>query len=517
MQRSRKALLTRRISWKNFFYKVSLPLAVILWGLFFFLHIWTSHDDGYRDSHVDHPKGLRTYDEYKLDYIEKKTESEIIENNSLINKTKQVYFSFSNEESKETKTERYLLQDLDEFKNKAFSTKTQPSNPNSRTIIHRLEPSGAEYNYASSSKGAKVLDHNKEAKGAPNIITGDKNEYLRNPCSSEDKFVILELSEETLIDTVEIANFEHHSSNLKGFEVFGSSVYPTESWVKLGDFTAVNLKNSQRFVLHEPKWVRYVKLNLRSHYGTGFYCTLSVLRVYGVDAVEMMLEDLVFARNNEFLSKEHESDGNPEGFGVELAPKVEPRLEETVNVPDPHVGRLPGDSVLKLLMQKVRLLEINLTLLERFLDELNSRYGYIFKEIDAEIGERDVVVEKVRMDLRDLHESKDIVNKHVDDLVAWKSLVSVQLDIMMKDNALLRSEIAKVRENQARMEDKGIIIFLVSLIFGLFAIAKLILDRVLFVYYGNRTQKSIVELCPRDYSSGFVLLSCTIVIIIASF
>ncbi|KAL7599921.1 hypothetical protein Lser_V15G23148 [Lactuca serriola] len=484
MQRSRKALLTRRALWKtnrtNFFYKASLPPVVFMWGLLFLLYIRIGHDDGYRDGLIDLPKDSYTY--------QTEAKSGTIQNHAFINKTQQIHFSFSNEELKETKTERFLVQDLDEFKNKAFGgAKIHPSNPNPENIIHRLEPSGAKYNYASSSKGAKVLAHNKEAKGAPNILNTDQNQYLRNPCSSEDKFVILELSEETLIDTIEIANFEHYSSNLKGFEVFGSSVYPTESWVKLGVYTAVNVKNSQRFVLRDPKWMRYVKLNLQSHYGTGFYCTLSDVRVYGVDAVEMMLEDLVFARNNEFLSNEHEGDGKPE-------PEGEPWLEERANVPDPHVGRLPGDSVLRLLMQKVRLLDINLEVLERFLDELNSRYGYFFKEIDAEIGERDVVVEKVRKDLRDLHESKDVVKEHVEELESWKSLVSIQVDIMTMDNAFLRSEVAKLRVNQERMEDTGVVIFLVSLTFGLFAIANLFLNKLLFIYYrDDRSQKTIVE------------------------
>ncbi|MCE0481248.1 hypothetical protein HAX54_038843 [Datura stramonium] len=57
-------------------------------------------------------------------------------------------------------------------------------------IIHRLEPGGSEYNYASASKGAKVLGFNKEAKGASNILSRDKDKYLRNPCSAEEKFLL---------------------------------------------------------------------------------------------------------------------------------------------------------------------------------------------------------------------------------------------------------------------------------------------------------------------------------------
>lgn len=52
MQKSRRAFLERRAlekdaSGKNQFYKVSLSLVFVLWGLIFLLSIWISHGDGY--------------------------------------------------------------------------------------------------------------------------------------------------------------------------------------------------------------------------------------------------------------------------------------------------------------------------------------------------------------------------------------------------------------------------------------------------------------------------------------
>ncbi|KAI3929353.1 hypothetical protein MKX01_006589 [Papaver californicum] len=146
-------------------------------------------------------------------------------------------------------------------------------------ITHRLEPDGTEYNYASASKGAKVLGHNKETKGASNILGKDQDKYLRNPCFVGDKFVVIELYEETLVDAIKLANFEHHSSNFKDFEFSGSLTYPTETWTPLGKFVAANVKHAQRFMLTEPKWLRYMRLKLLSHYGSEFYCTLGVERV----------------------------------------------------------------------------------------------------------------------------------------------------------------------------------------------------------------------------------------------
>jgi hypothetical protein len=59
---------------------------------------------------------------------------------------------------------------------------------------------------------------------------------------------------------------------------------------------------------------------------------------------------------------------------------------------------MPGDSVLKILMQKVRSLDLSLSILERYLEEVNSKYGNIFKEIDKDLGEKDVLFEKIRSD-----------------------------------------------------------------------------------------------------------------------
>ncbi|KAI4385189.1 hypothetical protein MLD38_003243 [Melastoma candidum] len=130
----------------------------------------------------------------------------------------------------------------DEFKHKVISPLEKPPTRVSGNVMQRVEPSGAEYDYASASKGAKVLAFNKESKGASNILGKNVDRYQRNPCSAESKFVLIELSAETLVYTIEIANFEHHSSNVKDFEVVGILVYPTKTWVKQGNFTAKNVK-----------------------------------------------------------------------------------------------------------------------------------------------------------------------------------------------------------------------------------------------------------------------------------
>nr|DAD38945.1 TPA_asm: hypothetical protein HUJ06_013267 [Nelumbo nucifera] len=510
MQRSRRALLRRRalenaITGRKRFFKVSLSLLAALWALVFLLNFWISRSDGYRDESgmpVDEsawleeaklglskgsdcgvelpsaeassrPSDQRSYTsgaETKLSNCESQASEGKLNYLSAVKEQADVRTSclgakLEKDTAKSDRLGRTAPLGLDEFKSKAINPKGKPVSGQSGNVIHRVETGWTEYNYASASKGAKVLAFNKEAKGASNILCRDKDKYLRNPCSAEEKFVVIELSEETLVDTIEIANFEHHSSNLKDFELLGSLAYPTDSWDKLGNFTAGNVKHAQRFALQEPKWVRYLKLNLLSHYGSEFYCTLSFVEVYGVDAVERMLEDLISVQENILGSDEPTAEQKP------TPPQAEPIESEDAyqnliteidsesglensnsrrevpktNIPDPikgmrpqQLGRMPGDTVLKILMKKIQSLDLSSSVLERYLEELNSRYGSIFKEFDNEFAEKDALLEKVKVDIKELFDSKEVIANDVGDLLTWKSLVSLQLDNLLRDNAILR-------------------------------------------------------------------------------
>lgn len=366
----------------------------------------------------------------------------------LVCELKQKEGSRDKRELPDVKTCHSTYLKFDKFRNitrqeKALETSNQLAN-----ITHRLELDGTEYNYASAMKGAKVVAHNKEAKGASNILGKDHDKYLRNPCSVRDKFVVIELAEETLVDAVKIANFEHYSSNFKQFELSGSLNYPTQVWSPLGSFVAGNVKHIQPFKLPEPKWVRYLKLNLLSHYGSGFYCTLSVVEVYGVDAIKRMLEDLFVASEEAVPAKlpmpelttapsskqEVDSvDGKKNGeaqVGAATATSAAEKVEDTrklnedvtkesmsmAKIPDPLVevrqqsaGRMPGDTVLKILMQKVKLLEQNLCMLEEYIRELNRRQGDALSELDKELTRISLLLEKSKEETRDLMAWKEIM------------------------------------------------------------------------------------------------------------
>ncbi|OIT26174.1 PREDICTED: SUN domain-containing protein 2 [Nicotiana attenuata] len=402
---------------------------------------------------------------------------------------------------------------LEEFRNITKQEKRGSTASQLVNITHRLEPDGTPYNYASSSKGAKVVAHNKEAKGSNNVLNKDHDKYLRNPCSVGGKFFIIELADETLVDAVKIANFEHYSSMLKEFELSGSLVYPTETWNPLGTFVAENVKHAQCFKLPEPKWLRYLKLNLLTHYGSEFYCTISFVEVYGIDAIEQMLEDLIVsspepsADKTENFNKTamlpmipdsssdyHETKGvvqnvveptnkGVESFDVEQSFKLDEAKKETTT-PDfttkrrkQSNGRTHGDAVLKILLQKVRALELNLSVLEQYIKELSKRQGDILPELDKELSQISELLEKSKLEIKDLLIWKDNMEKENSDLESWKDSVSAQLDLLVNGNRMLRLDVEKVVNDQESLEKKELAVFSISLSFACIAILKLVSER----------------------------------------
>ncbi|CAL9030435.1 unnamed protein product [Prunus brigantina] len=436
---------------------------------------------------------------------------------------------------------------FDEFRNITKQEKGQDVPSQLVNITHGLEPDGTEYNYASASKGAKVVAHNKEAKGASNILGKDHDKYLRNPCSVGGKFVIVELAEETLVDAVKIANFEHYSSNFKEFELSGSLSYPADAWSPLGNFVAANVKHAQTFKLPEPKWVRYLKLDLLSHYGSEFYCTLSVLEVYGINAIERMLEDLIVASaeslanklaepNATVISSPKEEVGSTDrrtsgegqngvrtaGVGIKNIedtqkvnlditknPVTTNKIPATTNkIPEPVMkvrqqpnGRIPGDSVLKILMQKVRSLELNLSVLEEYIKELNRRQGDILPEVGKELLRLSLLLDKTKTEIKDLMQWKENMEKEFTDLESWKAVVSSQVNALARENNMLRLDFENVRKDQASLESKELAVLAVSLFFLCFAILKLVSLQVLTFF---RASSQPENACRK--SRGWVLM-----------
>eukprot|EP00252_Welwitschia_mirabilis_P006519 TRINITY_DN17408_c0_g1_i1.p1 TRINITY_DN17408_c0_g1~~TRINITY_DN17408_c0_g1_i1.p1 ORF type:complete len:810 (+),score=161.34 TRINITY_DN17408_c0_g1_i1:252-2681(+) len=431
---------------------------------------------------------------------------------------------------------------LGEYKKKANNEKERSSSHQSGSVRHLREHGGIEYNYASASKGAKILACNKETKSPENILVKDKDKYLRNPCSAEDKFVVIELAEETLVDTIAIANFEYYSSNLKEFELLGSLVYPTNNWTFLGRFIAENAKNMQRFALEEAKWARYIKLKLLSHYGSEFFCTLSVVEVYGVDAVEQMLKDMISDEGNsvkKYSSGENVSSlagmvdipskGVSGAWNNSVALPAKEKLQDkqkqasleavasaqeqdTSKGSSPtmtkeilqHGGRLPGDTIMKILLQKVRSLEMNLSLLEQYLEELNLRYADLFSEFDKELESSKSYLDKIKMHLSDLHAYNKRMEEETEDYRSWRTSLSRTIIELARKNDFLSSEIKNNHSRLQHLENKESLVLFVSLIFGCIAMLRLAVD--LFVTF---FRLFTLEKIYKHTSAWVILLLCS--------
>lgn len=75
-----------------------------------------------------------------------------------------------------------------------------------------------------------------------------------------------------------------------------------------------------------------------------------------------------------------------------------------------------------------------------------------------------------------------------------------------------RLEAEKMLKNQVHMENKGLAIFFVSLIFWLLAVVRLFVDTVLSIYRSESSRK----FCSLGSSWFLLVLSCSIVGIIIS-
>ena len=112
-----------------------------------------------------------------------------------------------------------------------LDSNTQPNTPNTPNVLNsndsyqaRMVPDKEEdeeitspsksdikrvVNFASLGAGAVVLESSDKAKGYSNLLNEDKDKYGISPCS-EKKWVVIGLSEDIMVHTVVIANYEKY-------------------------------------------------------------------------------------------------------------------------------------------------------------------------------------------------------------------------------------------------------------------------------------------------------------------
>lgn len=157
-----------------------------------------------------------------------------------------------------------------------------------KATMHRSKDAGKtckeRFSYSSFDAGATILKIGPIAKNAKAILVENKDSYMLLECASQNKYVIVELSDDILIDTVVLANFEFFSSMIRHFRVSVSDRYPIklEKWRNLGTFEAKNSRDIQPFLIPNPQiWAKYLRIEFLTHYGNEYYCPISLLRVHG--------------------------------------------------------------------------------------------------------------------------------------------------------------------------------------------------------------------------------------------
>ncbi|SNX83997.1 uncharacterized protein MEPE_02705 [Melanopsichium pennsylvanicum] len=155
------------------------------------------------------------------------------------------------------------------------------------------------WNFASLDCAAVVHRTNPEAKFASSILSEKKDRYMLSPCPQHggklkggSQFVIVELCEEIKIDTIVLANYEFFSNMFKKFTVTAAQQLTgrENDWTQLGVFRARNVRGQQVFRIpsapRSEAFFRYVRIDFLEHFGSEFYCPVSLLRVYGITAME---------------------------------------------------------------------------------------------------------------------------------------------------------------------------------------------------------------------------------------
>ncbi|KKA29484.1 hypothetical protein TD95_001607 [Thielaviopsis punctulata] len=191
------------------------------------------------------------------------------------------------------------------------------------------------FSYSSFDAGATVLKTTKGAKNAKAILRENKDSYMLIECATKNKFVVIELSDDILVDTVVIANFEFFSSMVRRFRVSASDRYPikTDKWVDLGTFEARNSRDIQAFLVRNPKiYARYVRIEFLTHYGNEYYCPLSLVRIHGTTMIESWKETEGSGDDSLTLDEEaHEEDEEVAEENGQERLKAEPVVPELLH------------------------------------------------------------------------------------------------------------------------------------------------------------------------------------------
>jgi len=184
------------------------------------------------------------------------------------------------------------------------------------------------FNYASFDCAATVLKTNSECKGSSSVLVENKDSYMLNECRAQNKFLILEMCDDILVDTVVLANYEFFSSIFHTFRVSVSDRYPAkpDQWKELGVYEARNTREVQAFAVENSLiWARYLRIEFLTHYGHEFYCPISLIRIHGTTMMEEYKHDESHGQVEADTEEPLPTAQHIDGPGIE---EVQPQVEE---------------------------------------------------------------------------------------------------------------------------------------------------------------------------------------------
>ncbi|KAJ5628682.1 hypothetical protein N7490_010910 [Penicillium lividum] len=211
------------------------------------------------------------------------------------------------------------------------------------------------FNYASFDCAATVLKTNPESKGSSAVLVENKDSYMLNECRAQNKFLILELCDDILVDTVVLGNYEFFSSIFHTFRVSVSDRYPAkpDQWKELGVYEARNTREVQAFAVENSLiWARYLRIEFLTHYGHEFYCPVSLIRIHGTTMMEEYKHDESVGHieaEDEQIMEPVETVESPSDAQTEPSPPVEEIIQEeltTEEIPEYCPASLTGVELL---------------------------------------------------------------------------------------------------------------------------------------------------------------------------
>ncbi|KAA8490808.1 protein SLP1 [Porphyridium purpureum] len=162
-----------------------------------------------------------------------------------------------------------------------------------------------ERDYANVDSGARVLASSDGATGAKNIIVSDDEKYMLAPCDSP-RFIVIELSEDIILRSVVVQNFEVFSSFATSVIILSSQNYPTSRWSLLKVFEVSDQKKRHQFSVAEANAIaRYVKIVFVGYNQPEYYCTVTQVSVHGKRLIDDWRE--TFDRDSESHSAEKQA------------------------------------------------------------------------------------------------------------------------------------------------------------------------------------------------------------------